>query len=155
MQGTSTYQINVTGILDDTKIRAKLAAIQSEINSGKFGGVATTKGGGTVVGQMGKEAKQTSKNMQGVVKQTNSLGMGLGTVAKKVVAFGAVTSAIQLGTQGIKSMVSNVVDLDASLREFKKVSDLTGKGLEDFTNKAYKAGQATAKTGVEMIDAAT
>ena len=52
-------------------------------------------------------------------------------------------------------MVKNVYELDGALTEFKKVSELSGKGLEQYTDQAYKAGKTVARTGTEMIEAAT
>lgn len=52
-------------------------------------------------------------------------------------------------------MVANVKELNAAQTELKKVSDLSGKSLQDYTDKAYKLGEVTGKTGTEMIDAAT
>ena len=69
--------------------------------------------------------------------------------------FGAITSVIRGVTSGFADMVQNVFELDAALTEFKKVSNLTGKELERYTDQAYKAGRETARTGTEMIDAAT
>lgn len=164
MASSGTYQIVLDGILNDAKVRAQIAALQKEVTAGVVGaaGGKGGKSGATMIAQTEKSAKKANKELNkmnkslvGTQKAGKSAVLGLLDVTKKVVAFGAVTSAIQMATAGVGSMVKNVVDLDASLREYKKVSDLTGKGLEDFTNKAYKAGQATAKTGVEMIDAAT
>lgn len=98
--------------------------------------------------EVGKGAKQATSNVKGFGATTLD-------VTKKVIQFGAVTAAIRGVTTGMGAMVKNVFDLDSALVEFKKVSDLSGKGLEKFTDQAYEAGKATAKTGVEMIDAAT
>ncbi len=98
--------------------------------------------------QIGKQAQQNSKAMKGFGQQTLD-------VTKKVIQFGAVTAVIRGVTSGMADMVQNVFELDASLTEFKKVSDLSAKGLEKYTEQAYKAGRETARTGTEMIDAAT
>jgi TP901 family phage tail tape measure protein len=58
-------------------------------------------------------------------------------------------------TSGIGDAVQNVFELDKALTEFKKVSDLSGKGLEDYTDQAFKVGRTVAKTGTEMVQAAT
>ena len=164
MASSGTYQIVLDGILNDAKVRAQIAALQKQVNAGVVGatGGKGGKSGTAMLADTEKSAKKANKELGkmnkalvGTQKAGKSAGLGLLDVTKKVVAFGAVTSAIQMATQGIGSMVQNVVDLDASLREYKKVSDLTGKGLEDFIAKAYEAGKATAKTGVEMVDAAT
>ena len=154
------------------------------IGGGGVGGGATGKGkasGGIV--RLGKDAEQTKKKLQGlngqvvrnektlkgyhtgfsttgkeVEKSTGKLrAFGNETlhVSKKVIQFGAVTAVIRGVTSGFGDMVQNVFELDSALTEFKKVSDLTGKGLKDYTTQAYKAGRETARTGTEMIEAAT
>lgn len=55
--------------------------------------------------------------------------------------------------QGMKAMVDAVVEVDASLVELQKVTDLTDKALADFTDRAYDAASAIGHTGQELIDA--
>lgn len=57
--------------------------------------------------------------------------------------------------QGLQDMVQKTMQLDKAQTELAKVSELSGKSMEAFTEKAYKAGVAVAKTGTEMIQAAT
>ena len=60
------------------------------------------------------------------------------------------------GTQNaIKDMVNNVKELDKAQTELKKVSDLSGKSLDVYTDKAYKLADGVAKTGTEIIQTAT
>ena len=47
----------------------------------------------------------------------------------------------------ITSMVDEVYALDSSLTEFKKVSDLSGASLENYTNKLSAIGKTVARTG--------
>ena len=47
----------------------------------------------------------------------------------------------------ITSMVDEVYALDSSLTEFKKVSDLSGASLENYTNKLSEIGKTVARTG--------
>lgn len=97
---------------------------------------------------IGVDAQQSAKAMRGLGSETLN-------VAKKVMQFGAVTAVIRGVTSGMADMVQNVFELDAALTEFKKVSDLSGKGLERYTDQAYRMGREVAKTGSEMIQAAT
>lgn len=53
----------------------------------------------------------------------------------------------------IKDGVNQVMELDASLVELKKVTDLSGASLQRFTEDAFKAGQEVGRTGKEVIDA--
>jgi TP901 family phage tail tape measure protein len=57
--------------------------------------------------------------------------------------------------QGVKKMVSAVKEVDTSLVELQKVTNLTGSSLNSFTEKAYQAGANLGRTGQEVIDATT
>lgn len=67
----------------------------------------------------------------------------------------SVTTVFYQGIRAIRSMVDEVKELDKTLTEFKKVSDLSGESLDKYVKKAYEAGEAVAKTGREMIESAT
>lgn len=67
----------------------------------------------------------------------------------------SVTTVFYQGIRAIRSMVNEVKELDKTLTEFKKVSDLSGESLDRYVKKAYEAGETVAKTGREMIESAT
>lgn len=52
-------------------------------------------------------------------------------------------------------MTKAVVDLDTSLTELQKVSDLTGSSLKSFVDDAYEVGTKVARTGKDVVDATT
>lgn len=54
-----------------------------------------------------------------------------------------------------KDMIQEVIDLDSALVELQKVTDLSGGSLQRFTKDAYDAAEAVAKTGTDMVEAAT
>lgn len=155
------YTIRVHGVLDESQIRAQLAAISK--NFDLFGGTAGKgKNGGAYFADVGKKAKGAGKTVtaytQGIAKadkQQRRFGASTLDVTKKVIQFGATTAAIRGVTSGMGDMVRNVYELDGALTEFKKVSDLSGKGLENYTDQAYKVGKTVARTGTEMIQAST
>ena len=155
------YTIRVHGVLDESQIRAQLAAISKDFNL--FGGTAGKgKGGATYLANAGKEAKKSAKGMSAYVKgteqatkSTKRFGQSTIDITKKVVQFGATTAVIRGVTSGMTDMVNKTFELDGALTEFKKVSDLSGKGLEKYTEQAFKAGRSVAKTGTEMIQAST
>lgn len=175
--GAGMYHIRVVGELDSTRIRAELARLSKtplKVN-GALGGVGAsadkaTKGVKRLNGAIAETGKQTKKVSaprsagtyasigKEAEKSTGKLrAFGTETlhVSKKVIQFGAVTAVIRGVTSGMGDMVQKTFELDAALTEYKKVSDLTGKSLEKYTDQAFKAGRETAKTGTEMIEAAT
>lgn len=68
----------------------------------------------------------------------------------------SIANALIYGTEAaFKDMIQNVKELDAAQTELKKVTDLSGKTLDVFTEQAYQVGRATAKTGTEIVQAST
>lgn len=67
----------------------------------------------------------------------------------------SVTTVFYQSLHAIQNMVGVIVDLDAALVELQKVTTLEGSALEEFTRQAYQAGERVAKTGEEMVEAAT
>lgn len=156
------YTIRVHGVLDDTRIRQQLAAISKEMGTMAVGGRGKGKGGGAYFANVQKQAKGAGKTVtaytQGIAKAEKAqkrFGSSTLDITKKVIQFGATTAAIRGVTSGMADMVKNVYELDGALTEFKKVSDLSGKGLEKYTDQASKVGKTVARTGTEMIQAAT
>lgn len=156
------YTIRLHGVLDETRIRQQIAAIQKEMGTMAIGGKGKGKGGGAYFADVEKKAKGAGKTVtsytQGIAKAEKAqkrFGSSTLDITKKVIQFGATTAAIRGVTSGMADMVKNVYDLDGALTEFKKVSDLSGKGLEKYTDQAYKVGKTVARTGTEMVQAAT
>ena len=156
------YTIRLHGVLDETRIRQQIAAIQKEMGTMAIGGKGKGKGGGAYFADVQKKAKGAGKTVtsytQGIAKAEKAqkrFGSSTLDITKKVIQFGATTAAIRGVTSGMGDMVRNVYELDGALTEFKKVSDLSGKGLEKYTDQAYKVGKTVARTGTEMVQAAT
>ena len=175
--GAGIYRIKVIGELDATRIQRDLDKISKtplKVN-GTLGGVGAsadkaTKGVKRLNGAIAETGKQTKRvSAPRVAGSYANIGKEAGKstgkvkafgaetlhVTKKVIQFGAITDVIRGVTTGLGDMVQNVFELDGALTEFKKVSNLTGKELERYTDQAYKAGRETARTGTEMVDAAT
>ena len=98
--------------------------------------------------QIGNEARQAGKLglsfFDGRVEQ-----------AKKFTQWVSITTVVMEGIRLGKDMIQDVRELDDSLLELTKVSDLSAEGLENVTNQAYKLGEKVARTGKEVIDATT
>lgn len=67
----------------------------------------------------------------------------------------SVTTVFYQTVNTIKDMIQEVTELDSALVELQKVTDLEGASLQKFTQDAYDAAEAVAKTGTEMVQAAT
>ncbi len=55
----------------------------------------------------------------------------------------------------LKSFANEILTVDKSLTEFKKVSDLQGDSLDKYVKKLQVMGREVGRTGSEMVDAAT
>lgn len=170
------YVIRVKGVLDDAQIKQQIRALSkgAKIQFGATGVGGTTgrtgkggRGGTTTIGDTGLRAspRGSGKNTkpfksyvagaQQAERANKRFGATTLDITKKVIQFGATTAVIRGVTSGIGDMVQNTFELDKALTEFRKVSDYSGKQLEKYTDQAYVAGRQTARTGTEMIDAAT
>lgn len=138
MAGGGKYTLEVEGRLNDAKIRAQLEKLNNF--KGDFGGKGFAK--------MGAETKKANAGLVG-------LGKTFLSNTKKVAMFGASTAILGGFTAAAGEAVRSVLDLDRGLTELKKVSDLQGDSLKKYTDQAFEAGKTVAKTGTEMVDAAT
>ncbi len=125
------------------KIRAWIAELEK-------GGTASAR-----LKQINVETKELHANMVAL----NRSGQGFfETLKSKMGSLGSYLSASALiGStfQVIRSGISTVKDLDDSLLELSKVSDLSADGLAEVTNQAYELGESVGKTGKQVIDAVT
>lgn len=55
----------------------------------------------------------------------------------------------------IGDMIGQYAELDAAITEFVKVSDLSGKALDEYVNKLGQIGTTVARTASEMVEGAT
>lgn len=106
-----------------------------------------------------KDATTQMKKLNQEAKEGQTIWNKLGYEWKKAFAsftmYSTVTTVFYQSINAIRMMVTEVAELDASLVELRKVTDLSGSSLEEFTQKAYAAAETVAKTGTDMIDAAT
>lgn len=124
--GNYTVKVNVT--LDTKKLNDQLASI------GAKGGKGTDKAG---------------------TKMGDSMADNFVRAFKRKLSYGALNVVSNVAKDAVRGMIANTISLDKSQVELAKVTDLSGKSMDEFTNKAFEAGQAVAKTGQEMIDAST
>lgn len=67
----------------------------------------------------------------------------------------SITTVISTGVREIRKMVTNVIELDNSLLELSKVSDLTASGIKNVTDRAFELSKQVGKTGTDVINAVT
>lgn len=99
--------------------------------------------------------KEVNKAVESNAKQANSWGYSWSKAWQSFLSYQGVTEIFYQVKHAIGAMIEEVIELDSSLVELQKVTDLEGASLQKFVNDAYKAGETVAKTGTDMVKAAT
>lgn len=140
-QSIKSLTIRVEGLTDAQKARINAEQRLAEIS-------ATT------------DIEKQASLIQGFTKDLSAVSYGMMNFAssidytvKRFMEIGAITLVFRTIKNVVSDMVQAVSDLDKSLVEVQKVTDLSGKSLEVFTSRAYKTGAEVARTGQEVIDA--
>lgn len=105
--------------------------------------------------EFNKELEQTTKRIKNQSFATDNWVYNWSKAMQSFLTYNTVTQFFNTVSDGIKDMIGQVKELDDALTEFKKVSDLSGESLDRYVDKAYNMGATVAKTGTEMIEAAT
>ena len=96
---------------------------------------------------------RTSSNEAGNFGQI--FRQSFGSVGNIIMMYASSMRIFMKAIQSIKQMITNVRELDTSLVELQKVTSLSGKELENFTNNAFEMGQKLGRTGKDVTDAVT
>lgn len=156
-QETINLKIDTSG-LDDVAKKANQAAQQlNKVNKNnklsKTGDSAKKAAKG--VNELNQSLEKTTKHMKNQAFATDNWAYDWSKAMQSFLTYNTVTQFFNTVMNGIRDMIEEVKDLDASLTELQKVTDLEGESLSKFVDEAYRAGETVAKTGTEMIDAAT
>lgn len=162
------FNVRISASIDLTQARAQMEQFrqqyQSLVINGSASGAGGTRGSSSrtaVVGGLNGTADGIQRVGNSARSSTTMLGSftrelgNLKNTIPKVAAFSVATAAISAFTTGIKDAVGAVVEMDKQLTEFKKVSTLSGQGLDDFAKKASQMGKDVGRIGSEMVEAAT
>ena len=117
---SSNYSILVDAELDLKKIQQQLKSIS-----------------GQKITLDSSSLKDVSSNADAAERAVSDLGL----------TFQQANMIMSQSVEIISSMVSQVYDLDSSITELRKVSDLQGKSLNKYVDKLADAGQIVARTG--------
>ena len=90
--------------------------------------------------------KEVGDELQKTSNKAKSFGSGFITTMGKVAKFFVITKIIQTFTQAIDESIKTVKDFDDALTDFKKVSDLSGESLTEYTEKLGTLGETVART---------
>lgn len=132
------YYISAQVKVDTSTIQTQLNAIKDQTLNVKVNttGVAEATKGVDGIGDATKTAAKSVKN----------LGSDFVSTLGKVTKFAAVTAIIGAFTTAITESIKTVKDFDDALTDFKKVSDLSGESLTEYTEKLGTLGETVART---------
>ena len=138
----SNYSILVDVDLDVENINKQLKDVQKNIKPLTIPGVKETN----------KDLKETGKSLDNV---SSSIGNTEEAMLGASLTFQAANEVLRRTVDIISSMVEQVYALDSAIIEFQKVSDLSGQSLDSYISKLNDMGDSVARTGSEMLEAAT
>lgn len=155
----NTYKKTIDGVSHEIK--------EETVQVETFGGVLTTTtkktdtfrdSQGRLVTEITKvdsAGKTTTETFIEMGKQAHHLGQTFGDIIIKVTKFYVASLPVRAVQTAITETIQAVKDFDSALTEFKKVSDLSGESLDEYTEKLEKLGSVTARTKTEMVQIAT
>ena len=121
----------------------------------------TQKGSGATatysakVKTLNTQVQQSTKHIKNAAFATENWSYNWAKAMQSFLTYNTVTQFFNTIMNSIHDMIDQVKELDDALVELQKVTDLEGESLRKFTDDAYEAGREVAKTGTEMIEAAT
>lgn len=140
-----TYTVKLKA--DGSSIRTLTQDVTSA--DGKLQGVVKTM---TKFDAQGRELNTTITQSAKYVK---TWGQEFSDSFGKVLRFGTITAIIGAFTKAMYEAVNVVKEFDDAITDLRKVSDLEGQALDDYTKKLGKLGETVARTRVEMTQNAT
>lgn len=140
--GIQTLKVRMTGLTDE---QLRLVNAEERLNNIQLM---------TNVDQQAKSIRSLTADMNSASRGTNTFAATLQYMAERFVQIGMYVAIFRKLTSAISDMIGIVSSLDKSLVELRKVTDMTDSQLESFAKTAFEVGDAVARTGQEVIDAA-
>lgn len=144
------FQISLEGILDTKTSTANIQKSIKEMEKAlsldipiKADSASANQIKDAISG-IGSAAENASKHTQ-----------GLSDIVSKFSSWQIVGDIIHGVKDGMQDMVQQVFDLDESLVELDKVTDLSSEGLRQLEDDAFAVGEQIGATGKDIIDATT
>lgn len=98
-----------------------------------------------------KQLKDTSVKLKVETEGLSQASSGISQVSESAqymgLTFQEANLIMQKSIEVITAMVDQVYELDGAITEFRKVSDLSGKSLDNYVNKLTDMGTQVARTG--------
>lgn len=135
------FQVILSASLDttstETNIKSYLAKIEKEISININTKVNTSQY---------KSAGDSMRNLATETRNAKSELQGIGDAFGKFALWRLIGDVQTIVINAVRDTINTVVELDSSLVELSKVSDLSGNALADFGEKAYDVGEKVGRT---------
>lgn len=160
-EALKSININLDGFKEKSTNIGKDSKITQYTNGLNQLVTVTQKGSGATatytakVKTLNTEVKQSTKHIKNAAFATENWSYNWAKAMQSFLTYNTVTQFFNTIMNSIHDMINEVKELDDALVELQKVTDLEGDSLERFVEEAYAAGETVAKTGTEMIEAAT
>lgn len=148
----NTYKVKVEA---DGSSTNKLSKSIQNVTDNTGQATKTIQNFNTATGKLVSTTQRISNTVTNSSKSLKDLGLSFVDVIKKVTLFGSATAIIGIVSSSIGEAGKTIKNFDDATTNFKKVSDLSGKGLSDYTANLGKLGAAVARTRTEMVQNAT
>ena len=148
------YYIKLQAKIDDsqktvTELNSQIKTLENKVSELKL------KVDSQKVSNANKELKKFNNTAKEGKKHADKWNYSWSKAFQSFTTYMSVTTVFYQTIHTIRDMIDEVTELDSALVELKKVTDLEGESLKKFTKEAYEAGANVAKTGTEMVEAAT
>ena len=148
---SSNFQILVAATLDAANIQKQLDTISKRYKTIKINLDVDT----TSLNNATNSLNNCKQSITETGKAAQGTSQSIGDIVSKVTKFGAATLIINKFRQAIVDGYGAVKELDASVTEYRKVSELTDSQMGGFIDTARELGLTVARTADEMVEAAT
>lgn len=91
--------------------------------------------------------KKSLNDVGSAAKESSAHVQGLSDIVSKFSSWQIVGDVIHGVKDAMQDMVQQVFDLDESLTELDKVTDLSSQGLQDLADDAFEVGEKIGATG--------
>ena len=144
------FQISLEGILDTKTSTANIQKSIKEMEKALSLNIPITADS--------KSANQIKNAISGIgsaAENASKHTQGFNDIVSKFSRWQIVGDIIHGAKDAMQDMVQQVFDLDASLVELDKVTDLSSEGLRQLEEDAFVVGEQIGATGKDIIDATT
>lgn len=131
--------------------KGSISEIQSQIENLAKGKTIKINANNTQVNNL----NNSLKDFNGSAKNAKNSAQGLSDIISKFSSWQIVGDVIHGVKNAMEDMVQQVFDLDESLTELDKVTDLSSEGLQSLADDAFEVGEQIGATGKDIIDATT